>query len=151
MVASSISLLTFIILSLRNEKKLRAHPAKLINVICTLEAALCYSAYVQSPLVGAGYFSCYFHSYQLFQLSLFRTDRSDESLKTIVFFNEFLFMFLQTGSLVANFCLCHDLLSTLKSPFDKAEARLRIYWLIIFVVPITLDLALLVGVVWLGG
>ena len=48
--------------------------------------------------------------------------------------------FFQLAALVSNICLCHDLIQTLKSPFDVAGKRLNKYLAIILVVPLATTL-----------
>jgi hypothetical protein len=41
--------------------------------------------------------------------------------------NSFTFTFFQTMSLALNFCLCHDLIKTLKDPFYPGKRRMKFY------------------------
>ena len=43
--------------------------------------------------------------------------------------NQVVFSYFQTLSLAFNFCLCHDLVTTLKNPFYPGQRRLKIYFL----------------------
>jgi hypothetical protein len=57
---TSIFSLVIIILTIDAEEKLRAHPAKLIRMICLVESIFVWHALIQSPRISAGYFACYF-------------------------------------------------------------------------------------------
>jgi hypothetical protein len=43
-------------------------------------------------------------------------------------FNSHAFTFFQTMSLALNFCLCHDLIKTLKDPFYPGKRRMKWYF-----------------------
>ena len=69
-VLSIFSLIT-IILTINAEEKLRAHPAKLIRLICLIEAIFAWQALIRSPKITAGYFNCYFGNQLVFSVMTF--------------------------------------------------------------------------------
>ena len=146
---SIFSLLT-IILTINSEEKLKAHPAKLIRLICLIEAIFGWQALIRSPQVSAGYFNCYFNNNNIFLIMTFRGGDDDlhdqrlgNSLKVLVWSNEIIYMYFQFASLVSNMCLCHDLIKTLQSPFDSANKRMRNYQAIIFLSPFFIMIVIL--------
>lgn len=50
-----------------------------------------------------------------------------DSLHMLCLSNSFTFTFFQTMSLALNFCLCHDLIKTLKDPFFPGKRRMKFY------------------------
>lgn len=51
----------------------------------------------------------------------------DNYITVLVWSNELQFYFFQLASLISNICLCHDLIATLKSPFNVADQRMKKY------------------------
>ena len=104
-------------------------------MICLIEAIFCYFSVIESPYVGAGMFTCYFHLYEVTKATYW--DRSYETIiMREVWFNEILFTLFQIASLFSNLCLCHDLVCTLQSPFNSAASRMTKYILFTFLGPI---------------
>ena len=115
--ALSFASLGLVIETIRSNKKMQAHPAKLILFICLIEATFCISSFINSDQVTIGFFSCYFSLDKLLLKSLFFREETIENREAIILklisYNEFFNRFIQQCALISNMCLCHDLLKTL--------------------------------------
>jgi uncharacterized protein with PQ loop repeat len=68
--------------------------------------------------------------------STFNMFETREVFKFIVYANQIIFEIGQHMILFLNICFCHDLLKTLRNPFEKAKYRLWWYLFISFTIPV---------------
>jgi len=129
-----------------------------------MEAAFCFSAFIGSPFVSTGYAITYLHQTTFLQLSLRPFYHSptnnhgveannggdelddDSLMRLLIWSNEIQTMIFQLASLISNLCLCHDLISTLRTPFNVADARLNKY----IAVTILFPLIVVFFIVWVN-
>jgi len=56
-----------------------------------------------------------------------------EARDTLCNTNQMMFLFFQNMSMAFNICLCHDLVRTLKDPFQSGQRRVKFYIMFAFV------------------
>lgn len=151
----SIASLILVVYFIWNDKKLSVHPNELIMIICLVEATFCYASLIDSQFITAGYTACYIRLYAALWLNqpIIKFFHRDQDMKTDVlqentiivalWSNQILRMFFQEASIIANMCLCHDLIATLKSPFEVHSSRLKFYKVAIFSCPV-----ILLSIIW---
>lgn len=124
----SFMALMLVIQTLRMDKNLRMHPAKLISFICILEAGYICISFIMSPHVTAGSFICYLQLDRMLSYWTFSPGYEDAiEIRFLIWVSTFQLYFFHTASLIANMCLCHDLIKSLRSPFDMAGRRIKYY------------------------
>lgn len=114
----------------------------LIAQICLAECCMSWNAFIQ--VVGPVYINCYFGLSKIFSFSLFQGEYWRGTQFTsmqcasnyLCNTNPLFFQFFQLLSLGLNFCLCHDLVRTIKSPFSPASRRQSWYMAVSWVAPI---------------
>ena len=124
--------------------------------MCIVEAVFCISSFIESKSVTAGYIACYIHLYSKFWINepiirvihklLGRDPIEDKNISHYVVIyalwtNEIIKYTTQQASLIANMCLCYDLIQTLKSPFNVGSSRLPLYRTLIYVTPFVLTIS----------
>jgi hypothetical protein len=133
-------MLFLVILAIQSTRRLQGHPSKLIQLVCAVEAAFCQSAMVRSPMVTAGYFTCYLNLPRVLNSCLYIFTKNDDLeivLKFLVLTNELVTMYLEIASLFANLCLCHDIITTLNSPLESPATRMWYYKIFTLFTPLT--------------
>jgi len=105
--------------------KLSIHPSKLIGYMCLCEGIASYNALIwaANPEVVI----CYFGLHYLFSWTLFGQVDYLKALQVLCKSNQVVVTFFQFLSLAFNFCLCLDLISTLRNPFYPHKRKMKWY------------------------
>lgn len=142
---SFLSLIS-IVVTMQSHTKLQQHPSFLIACICLIEAINSYISLVNVPQLTSTYFICYFENIfvNLLRYTFFEAKKLEEVYQLLVLVNEIIFDYFQHVSLVLNMCLCHDLIQTLKNPFEVGRSRVWKYILVSGFVPF-----LFISSIWL--
>ncbi|CDW83493.1 phosphatidylinositol phosphate kinase [Stylonychia lemnae] len=116
----------FIAITIFYNPKLRIHPSKLIGYMAVCEALSCFNALIWA--INPIDFICYFGLHYMFNWTTFGSQSKVESLLYLCNSNQIVFSYFQTVSLAFNFCLCHDLVQTLRNPFSPGKRRMKFYF-----------------------
>jgi hypothetical protein len=105
--------------------KLRQHPATIIALIALCEGISCFNALVWA--IDPIDFICYFGLHYIFSWTTLGIVPRADAMKLLCTSNSWMYTFFQNTSLAFNLCLCHDLVRTLKNPFQPQGRRMKFY------------------------
>lgn len=106
--------------------KLRIHPSKLIAYMLLCEAISSFHSYIIA--LSARDVVCYFNLNTFLQYSTFNAISFKDATTLLCETNSLMVSYFQFLSLAFNFCLCHDLIQTLKNPFYPGKRRMKFYF-----------------------